>query len=216
MDNNISKENLLFSLPAVLGSSSNTSALADAIASALAARVAEINAVKIYPQIDKLPEPLLDILANDFKVDWYDFNADIEEKRRLIKSSFSVHRNIGTYGASLRAVQSVYPGSEIREWFDYGGEPGNFKVAVPNIAFLYENINRIISVLGYAKRLSARLEEMIGTEKSDIRLGVGIAKVQTMSFTCETERVEIGLAYAWLVNEHGDMLTDEHGNILTL
>ena len=66
----ITKENLLASLPAVLANDDNMAALASAVAEVLAARVGEIERVSIYSQIDRLPNELLDILANDFKVDW--------------------------------------------------------------------------------------------------------------------------------------------------
>ena len=47
-------------------------ALASSISGVLAARPVEIDLLRIYTQIDSLPEGLLDILAYDFKIDWYD------------------------------------------------------------------------------------------------------------------------------------------------
>ena len=47
-------------------------ALATSIADVLAARPEEIRKIQIYTLIDELPEELLDILAYDFKVDWWD------------------------------------------------------------------------------------------------------------------------------------------------
>ena len=62
----ITKENLLASLPAVLANDDNMAALASAVAEVLAARVGEIERVSIYSQIDRLPNELLDILANAY------------------------------------------------------------------------------------------------------------------------------------------------------
>ncbi|NCE66053.1 phage tail protein I, partial [Pseudoflavonifractor sp. 524-17] len=60
-------------------------ALAQAIAELLARRKEEIDRLLIYPAIDRLDEPLLDILARDFKVDWWDADYSVEEKRRTLK-----------------------------------------------------------------------------------------------------------------------------------
>ena len=37
--------------------------------------------LRIYTRIDELPEWLLDILARDFAVDWYDRSYTLEEKK---------------------------------------------------------------------------------------------------------------------------------------
>ena len=79
----LTKENLLFTFPAGLRENPSIAALGDVTMEALAKRPAEIAPLSIYPRIDELPEVLLDILAYDFKVDWWDRNYSIEEKRRL-------------------------------------------------------------------------------------------------------------------------------------
>ena len=89
----ITSENLMRTLPDVLRNDKNTRALAQVIADALSARNEEIDRLRIYTQIDNLPEELLDILAHDFKVDWYGYDYGIEAKRALIKDSFQVHRS---------------------------------------------------------------------------------------------------------------------------
>lgn len=42
----------------------------------------EIDSLRIYTRIDELPEWLLDILARDFAVDWYDRSYTLEEKEK--------------------------------------------------------------------------------------------------------------------------------------
>ena len=117
----ITKENLLASLPTVLANDDNMAALASAVAEVLAARVGEIERVSIYSQIDRLPNELLDILANDFKVDWWDANYTLEEKRRTLKDSWNVHRRLGTKAAVVLAISAIYPDTQVSEWWEYGG-----------------------------------------------------------------------------------------------
>ena len=68
----LTAENLLRALPEVLRNDESMAALAASVAQVLARRPEEIQRLAIYPRIDELPEELLDILAYDFKVDWWD------------------------------------------------------------------------------------------------------------------------------------------------
>jgi phage tail P2-like protein len=81
----------------------------------------------IFSRIDELPESLLDILAKDFKIEWYDYNWGIEAKRMTIRDSFYVHRHLGTVGAVKRALTDVWSPSTVEEWFEYGGDPYYFR-----------------------------------------------------------------------------------------
>ena len=84
----------------------------------------------IYCRIDELPEGVLDILAADLKVDWYDYGARLEEKRRTIRDSWYVHKRKGSVAAVERALSDVWPDSIVEEWFDYGGDPYHFRIVL--------------------------------------------------------------------------------------
>ena len=88
----ITKENLLLLLPPALTHDRSILALAEAGAGALEERRREISRTILYPAIDTLEAPVLDILAQDFKVDWWDPNYTLAEKRRTLKDSW---REIG-------------------------------------------------------------------------------------------------------------------------
>ena len=126
----ITPENLLRTLPEVLRNDDRMLALATGIANQLAARTEEIECLALYVNIDTLPEDLLDILAYDFKVDWWDPDYTIEEKRQVLRESWIVHRTFGTKGSIERAITAIYPGSVVREWFQYNGDPFHFKLCV--------------------------------------------------------------------------------------
>lgn len=156
----LTAENLLASFPVALGRDTRLYALASAAAEVLAARVEEIGSVSLYANIDRLPEELLDILANDYKVDWYDYNYSLEVKRALIKDCIRVHRKLGTPAAVNWVIQSVFGNGGIEEWFEYGGEPHHFRVFVSNDSTFtsmdaYEKFLRLLSSV---KRLSSWLD----------------------------------------------------------
>lgn len=115
-------------LPDVILKDEHMRQLAEVAARVLYKRTQNYDKAAIYSRIDQLDEGVLDILAQDFKVDWYDYNADVAEKRRTIKDSWFVHKRMGTKSAVERAVSDVWPNSKIEEWFDYSGDPYHFRV----------------------------------------------------------------------------------------
>ena len=128
MNNGLTAEQMMDSFPLALQKDPKMVALAYSIANVLEQRLDEINLGQIYTRIDQLPEDLLDILAKDFAVDWYDHDYDLAAKRRTIKSAPYIHRHRGTAGAVLRGIRAIYPGSRLEEWWQYGGEPYHFRV----------------------------------------------------------------------------------------
>ena len=126
----LTKENLLFALPAALREDPTVLALAETAAEFLSGRPEEIDRLRIYPEVGRLGEPLLDILAHDFKVDWWDADYSLEEKRRTLAGSWRVHKLLGTKAAVETAISAIYPETKVREWFEYGGKPYHFRIYV--------------------------------------------------------------------------------------
>ena len=126
----LTRENLVATLPPALRKDPSVVALAEAMSELLAQRVEEIDRLRIYPSIEQLDEKLLDILAHDFKVDWWDSGYSLEEKRRTLLTSWQVHKTLGTKAAVETAIRAIYPHTHVREWFDYGGEPYHFRLEI--------------------------------------------------------------------------------------
>ena len=158
----LTAENLLRALPEVLRNDESMAALAASVAQVLAQRPEEIQRLAIYPRIDELPEELLDILAYDFKVDWWDADYTLEEKRRTLKDSWRVHRMLGTKAAVETAISAIYPDTKVREWFDYGGEPYHFQLLIDAT---YEDVSpakhkRVLDRVEYYKNLRSVLDDV--------------------------------------------------------
>ena len=151
----LTKENLLFTFPVGLRENPSIAALGDVTMEALAKRPAEISRLSIYPRIDELPEKLLDILAYDFKVDWWDPNFTLEEKRRVFKDSWYVHQHMGTKAAVETAIRAIYPGTKVLEWWEYGGEPYHFRldINITNDHIDSDKQRRVLERLNFYKNL---------------------------------------------------------------
>lgn len=160
----ITRENLLSIFPRSLAGDQSLSALASVGAQILDLRGKETDIPRIFPEIDRLDEEVLDILAYDLKVDWYDYDYPVQAKRDLIKNSVIAHKRMGTVYAVKLVLNSLYPKSELEEWFDYDGTPGCFRLNV-NIsnsaaegAVEVYSTEEILRRIATVKRLSAHLE----------------------------------------------------------
>ena len=169
----ITAENLLRTLPPVLANDAGMRALGVTLAGALADLATLPKLVNIYSRIDELDEGLLDILAKDFKVDWYGYNFPTGAKRAQLKDSFHVHRHLGARGATEKALRDIYPGTEVEEWFEYSGQPFYFRVLLDvtnqRVAITHDEIVRQI---GIYKSLRSRLEKEAITYRSRVELVV--------------------------------------------
>lgn len=121
---------LFASFPLALRADRRLAAAGLVLAEALAIRWRETEEGSFYAHIDRLDEPMLDTLAYDFKVDWWDETYSLEEKRRTLKDSWRVHRMLGTKAAVETAIRAIYPETDAVEWFEYGGEPFHFRLYI--------------------------------------------------------------------------------------
>lgn len=115
----------------------------------------------IYSRIDDLDSDTLDELAWQMHMDWYDSTSDIDIKRSLVKSALKVHRYRGTPYAVEQVIQNYFGDGDVQEWFEYGGQPYYFRVITTNPTVTDEQASRFQMAVNAAKRLSAKLEEII-------------------------------------------------------
>ncbi|SFH78618.1 phage tail protein, P2 protein I family [Megasphaera elsdenii] len=131
----------------------------------------------IYPAIDSLPESLIDYLANQMHVDDYDKNADLLIKRSQVKLSFILHRFRGTkYGVEL-AVNTIYTGACVKEWFEYSGHPYHFVVSAgENEITAGPNIRQVVKTINTAKNARSWLDYIEFDRNITQRIHVGFVK----------------------------------------
>lgn len=185
MNNGITKENLLFARPIALRGDESTEALAEATAEVLAARLAEIDRLRIISNIDNLEEALLDILARDFKVDWWDANYSLEEKRRTLKDSWRVHKMLGTKAAVETAISAIYPRTKVLEWWEYGGEPYHFRldINITNDSIDSVKQRRVLERLEYYKSLRSHNDGVTYFVEAASAIAKAVATVAAMQET---------------------------------
>ena len=158
-------------LPGALKQDPKIKAIAEAVTKEALTVSGEIENVLIYSRIDELPEALIDILAYDMHVDWYDYSFPLKVKRDILKSSVKVHKKMGTKYAVEKALGALYPQSEVEEWYQYEGEPHHFHI----VCDVTENrvtasFQEIINAVMMYKRLSSHLDEVVYQASVGIRV----------------------------------------------
>lgn len=145
-----------------------------------------------WNKIDQLGEEYLDSLAKELNVPWYLTDADIEAKRRIIKNSDLVHKILGTKKAVEMVVNDYFENGEVREWYEYGGDPYHFRVVSENSRSIADNAALFMELLDIVKRKSAWLDALavLIDEMSKVYAGVAYQDVEklTIDFTLEEEQ----------------------------
>lgn len=138
------------------------------VKNAIAALDGEIRAVTtdiqqavITADIDNQPSDVLDHLAWQFDVDFYEQALPIQQKRNLIREAIYWHRIKGTPGAVQRVVDAIFGGGQIEEWFQYGGIPHRFRVRAEGSFPDAATYNRLIRLVNATKNVRSFLESVI-------------------------------------------------------
>lgn len=135
---------------------------------------------QIYTELGNASEPVLDALAVNWRIDWYDTGYSLEKKREIVQSALEVRRTMGTVRATRLQADSIYKGTMLEEWFEYGGEPGYFRLMIditnstekePVIALDPEEMERELTA---AKRWSAHMESLSYMVKHALLIGAEI------------------------------------------
>lgn len=209
----LTPENLLRALPEVLKRDEHMNALAENIAQVLSNRCGEIESLTLYPNIEELPEELLDILAHDFNVAWWDRSLSQEAKRRTIRESWHIRKRMGTKYAVELALAAAFGSGEVTEWFEYGGDPYHFRIRMVNLANVWEQYDTFLNVLETVKRKSAALDSFSTLKAVEMKLYCGMAMTQG-------RKTELGMSavdtsqFVMLTDENGDALIEEDGLVV--
>ena len=119
-------------ITATLPSSINHDEQVLAAANAIEERLREVSfkadLLLLLPRLDELSEALVDELAWQYHVDFYDHKADIFKKRALVKNAIAWHRYKGTPAAVEEVCSAAFKTAAVFENWEYGGEPYHFQV----------------------------------------------------------------------------------------
>lgn len=144
----------------------------------------------VLDRIYHLSEVEIEMLLWEFHVDTLNENVSIDEKRHLILESFVSHMQKGTVG-SMQKVCSIFFGEfTIQEWYQYGGEPGKFRIKTESDTSNSTVYKNIVSVINSTKNVRSHLEGIDFVRKNKIELHIGIGTV-----IYKQQKIEVGGRY---------------------
>lgn len=142
------------------------------------------------PRLDELPEAVIDLLAWQWHVDFYEPDADIRVKRQLVRESIAWHRIKGTKSAVEGMIRTIFQGGVVTEWFDYGGEPYHFRVDLLSAPKMTpENTERLLYVVNASKNVRSVLDEL--TYRRDMQDSIHYGAAPSIHMTYEVRPMEI-------------------------
>ena len=116
---------------------------------------ARLKLLSRWDKIDQLSDAELDEMAWELNIQWYDSTAPIAAKRAVIRNSDRVYSKLGTPYAVEQIVADYFGTGEVREWYQYGGQPHHFKVLSDNPSLVNSNLDLFLKLLRTVKRRSS-------------------------------------------------------------
>ena len=168
-----STQTLLDIFPPALRKSPDYWALAQVIAPELNAAFQAVKMAEVLCRVDELPEYILDALAYDLDVFWWNPNASLSDKRLGIKQALASHRRLGTTQSVQDAINTFLGGGVVDEWFNFSGDPFHFQIALPDTDIITGDLSTFLRVLDGAKRASAIMDGFVDfylTDENDNHL----------------------------------------------
>jgi phage tail P2-like protein len=174
-------------MPSNLAKDLGVRMMAEAFDKVLRDTIGKIPDVAIIPNLvlDKIVnETLIDLLAWQFHVDFYDPEFTIEVKRNLVLKSLDWHFRKGTPSVVEDIVSTVFSKAIVQEWFEYGGLPYRFRIAIEEQISDSEAINEFMHAIRSVKntrslfdsftQLLDFIDEVIVKEISEIKGKIGL------------------------------------------
>lgn len=137
-------------LPEPFKSDPDVIAISYAIKRAVGVMLENAKKLPLYSDIDHMPEYILDYMAVETNLAYYDESFDIATKRKLVKDAYISRMTAGTRAATEDIIKTIFGGGEIVEWYEEQenpGEPGTFdvKTEARMTDKLYEQLTQAIS-----------------------------------------------------------------------
>lgn len=138
----------------------------------------KIDPVAVYAAIDVLPEQIVDLLAVEFRAQYYDTSLPVTEKRKAVKKALLWHCRAGTVSAVRELTDLVWrsDSAQVQEWFEYGAAPYLFRVLLGTDMRIDEDkIDAFLAALWKVKNTRSHLEAIAFRRQINHTMYVGAA-----------------------------------------
>ena len=131
--------------------------------------------------VDTMPEWRLDDLAWEYNL-VYDFNADVDTKRKWISNALQFYRLHGTAAGIVQYLSAKFDSAKIEEYWQYGGDPFHFRVIVSG-EWTEENDEWAKKSVRTVKNVRSILDNIIfnaGSSDAQFLVAAGVQGIEIM------------------------------------
>lgn len=204
----VSDSEMIQVVPQCLRDDPETKALSYAISRQFYKIITGAKYAGVYAIIDILPEKAVDLLAVEFRTQYYDVGLPLVTKREAVKNTLLWYYRAGTPAAvkELTKVAWMSDNVEVQEWFQYGGAPYLFKIMLSSsLSFDEAVLDRFFSSINQVKNARSHLEsiQVVRVAEQKLFIGAGarystksvIVDVFTDTYKRDTELISGGAAH---------------------
>ena len=165
MSKTIRDVSLLELLPPNLTSSPEVIAASRAIDKQWQKLAGKIKEVLTYAGINDATSDVVNMIAAEMNVDFYDENLSLDKRRALVKNGYVYKYTKGTAYAVKQVVTDAFDKATVEEWFDYDGKPYHFRITTEVAMPDESTINQIFKAVSAVKNTRSKLD-YLGAEKT--------------------------------------------------
>ena len=116
--------------------------------------------ILIYPELEGLPGDIVDFLAVQLHVDFYDYTLPLAKRRSLVKNSIRWHMKKGTKAVIEEVIRAIFNSGIVEEWFEYGGRPYYFRCNLlnPDTPLTEDQIQQCLRAINTVKNVRSWLD----------------------------------------------------------
>ncbi len=127
----------------------------------------------VYYNFDKQSEKIIDLMALEWRTQFYDGEMELERKKELVKNTLPWYLIAGTDGAVNGLLETLFGNGRIVPWYEYGGQPYHAKVSA-NIEYSEDIMEKFDTMLRKVKKASTILDEIEMKNFTDARIHTGV------------------------------------------
>ena len=116
--------------------------------------------ILVYPEIEGLPGDIVDFLAVQLHVDFFDYALPLAKRRTLVKNSIRWHMKKGTKAVVEEVIRAIFNSGIVEEWFEYGGRPYYFRCNLlnPDTPLTEDQIQQCLRAIDTVKNVRSWLD----------------------------------------------------------
>jgi len=147
----------------------------------------------ILARLNEQPEEVVDLLAWQYHVDFYERGLKLDQKRNLVRTAIDVHRHKGTPYAVETVVKAYLNNAVVREWFDFGGDPYTFRIETSGFNQGENTMSRLVAAINSVKNTRSHLVGVTINISHDAYEDSAQLKIKTGILQCTIGRKRINL-----------------------